>query len=261
MATYVIGDIHACLPELQALLQQINFRPGQDNLWCIGDLVNNWKPKASLATLQYLMEQGASSVLGNHELALFRCVANGEAYYPKRVLTWLKQQPLAHYLPAFDTLLVHAGVAPQWSLAQVLRLAGEVSTVLCSAQAKHLLMMLSMTVPYLWHEQLQSWGRWHCILNYLVHVRYCSADGRPHLGSKGKIAPPGCLPWYLLPERRTAVLTIVFGHWSALRGVSSCDNALAIDTGCMWGGALTALRLEDRVRFSVPSTSAEQHTA
>ncbi len=271
MSTYAIGDIQGCDRQLQQLLAKIGFRPGRDRLWCVGDLVNRG-PK-SLDTLRRLREIDDSlvAVLGNHDLH-FLAVHEGCAPLRRKdrlrellaagdcaaLADWLRLKPLAH-CEMIETetgprpfLMVHAGFAPDWPVAKTLALAGEVEAALREKPRKYLSRMYG-DEPNLWHDGLRKQRRLRTITNYLTRIRFCDGEGRLRLDLKEGIdtAPPGYAPWFCR-QRVSAETDIVFGHWAALKGASGRKGVHALDTGCVWGGILTAMRLEDGRRFSVP---------
>lgn len=266
MSTYAIGDIQGCFSTFEKLLTHIQFNPAEDSLWFTGDLVN--RGPQSLETLRYIKQLGDKHriVLGNHDLHLL-AVAHGVhsgweedtlqdiLTAPDRVelLDWLSHQSLLHYDETLNYLMVHAGVASSWDLATAQRLAQEVETILRSDKANDFFANMYGNQPDHWQEELVGWDRLRCITNYFTRVRFCYADGRMDLGNKGALAsqPETLMPWFQVPHRVTADLPIVFGHWAALGGVTNTPNTFALDTGCIWGFNLTAMRLEDQQRFFV----------
>ena len=272
MSTYAIGDIQGCYKPLRKLLKKIDFSPGSDRLWCVGDLVNRG-PK-SLDTLRLLadMDDALTIVLGNHDLH-FLAVHEGCAPMRRKdrlrellaapdcgeLADWLRRKPLAH-CETIETetgprpfLMVHAGFAPDWNIARILELAGEVETALDRKPRKFLSHMYG-DEPSLWDDSLSKQSRLRVITNYLTRIRFCDAEGRLRLDLKEGIdtAPPGYKPWFRW-QRISREADIVFGHWAAIEGRTGIDRVHALDTGCVWGGPLTALRLEDQNRISVPS--------
>ena len=270
MSTYAIGDIQGCYMPLKKLLRKISFVPGQDRLWCVGDLVNRG-PK-SLQSLRLLKEidDGLVVVLGNHDLH-FLAVHEGCTPIRRKdrlrellaakdcdeLADWLSRKPLAH-CETIETedgprayLMVHAGVAPAWSIAKTLELAGEVQSALREKPRKYLSHMYG-DQPDLWDDSLTKQCRLRTITNYLTRVRFCDSEGRMRLELKEGIetAPPGYAPWFRR-QSITGEADIVFGHWAAIEGETGQDRVHALDTGCVWGGTLTAMRLEDGMRFSV----------
>ncbi len=258
--TIAIGDLQGCLGPLDALLERV--RPGADEeLWFCGDLVN--RGPDSLGTLRRVAALGrrAITVLGNHDLHLLAALAGtremrrGDTMQPilaaadRQALTdWLRAQPLA--VLSGDFLMVHAGVAPQWDARQTVALAEEVGAVLRGPHWGDFMQAMYGNSPNRWHDQLSGDDRLRAIVNILTRVRMIDRQGRLDFGFSGapSAAPRGLIPWFDAPARRTADRTIVFGHWSTL-GLINRPNLIALDTGCVWGGCLSAMRLEDRRLF------------
>lgn len=263
MPTYAIGDIQGCFDEFQALLELIQFDPAHDHLWVAGDLVN--RGSKSLAVLRAIKNLNAVVVLGNHDFHLL-AITYGHSYgkhtmqdiltAPDRdeLIDWLRRQPLLHYDAKLDYLLVHAGLLPQWSLEQAQQYAKEVETVLASDRCAEFLTHLYGNTPTQWDPNLGSWDRLRFITNVFTRIRFCDTEGHLDLTSKGKLDSqlPGFSPWFKLPSHLPPDIKIVFGHWAALEGKTDTPHRYAIDTGCVWGRSLTALRLEDEQLFSVP---------
>jgi bis(5'-nucleosyl)-tetraphosphatase (symmetrical) len=264
MATYVIGDVQGCCDSLEALVGQLRLSPSRDRLWFVGDLVNRG-PK-SLKTLRRIISAGrrATSVLGNHDLHLLALAAGARPSQPMDTLSgilrasdaqdlidWLRRRPLA--VAEDNTLMVHAGVMPNWSLRQTIGYANEVSARLKSSHwADFLHEMVSNTKPH-WADGIRGQRRMRAILNALTRLRYLNADGT--VDFKSKLAPdqtPHLTPWFDMPGRKTEKNRIVFGHWSTL-GLMVRNNVIGLDTGCVWGRQLTAIRLEDHKLFIQPS--------
>lgn len=262
MAIYAIGDVQGCCDELERLLDELRFDPAQDELWFVGDLVNRG-PK-SLATLRLIRSLGdrAIVVLGNHDLHLIALafgnrtrVKSGrqggelaqvlEAPDGPELVSWLQHQPLAYYRPELNTLMVHAGVIPDWDAATTIAMAHEVEQALQGPGCTAYIRDLYGDQPARWSPQLKGQDRLRFITNCLTRIRYCQADGTLDLDKNGAPGsqPDGLYPWFELPNRRTAQVRIVFGHWAAL-GLMKKDNLLGIDTGCVWGRQLTAVRLD-----------------
>ena len=260
MPVYAIGDIQGCQEELEALLEKIRFRPGRDRLWFTGDLVN--RGPRSLQTLRFVRGLGrnAVTVLGNHDLHLL-AVAEGlkplkgaESLRPvlaapdrEELLDWLRRRPLAHADESLRTLLVHAGVYPGWGRKKTLRRAREVEQVLRGDGYRDLLRHMYGHKPVRWRGGLEGWARLRFTINALTRMRFCDGKGRLDFDCKG---PPGSqpeelTPWFRHPGRRCRKWRIVFGHWSAL-GYFREGNVVCLDSGCLWRGAMTAIRLDDR---------------
>ncbi len=258
MAVYAIGDIQGCYEELLGLLALIQFDPQHDRLWFAGDLVNRG-PK-SLETLRFVRELGdvAITVLGNHDLHLIAAAygkpLDHEDHTLDAILTapdreelidWLRSRPLLHHDAGLGYTLVHAGLPLQWDLDTAQRCAREVEAVLRSDRITDFLRHLYGNKPKRWSEKLTGWDRLRFIVNCLTRMRYCDRDGRLKMKPKGPPGsqPAGLLPWFDLPGRANRDLRIIFGHWSTL-GVPDVPGIYAIDSGCLWGGQLTALRID-----------------
>ncbi|MDI4634044.1 symmetrical bis(5'-nucleosyl)-tetraphosphatase [Pelomonas sp. V22] len=252
---YLIGDLQGCCDALERLLQKIDFSPSRDRLYLLGDLVN--RGPASLATLRRLQGLGdaATCLLGNHDLHLLAAAQGVRKPHRKdtlyeildapdreALLAWLRQQRMA--VLAHGWLMVHAGVVPQWDAAQTLALAGEVETLLRGPELPGFLQQMYGNEPDQWDEGLTDIPRLRFVVNVLTRLRFCTAAGRMDFEAKdgADSAPAGYLPWFEVPGRRTAGQAVAFGHWSTL-GLMQRHDLLALDTGCVWGGALTAARL------------------
>jgi bis(5'-nucleosyl)-tetraphosphatase (symmetrical) len=270
VAFYLVGDIQGCDAALGQLLAEIDFSASRDTLYVLGDLVN--RGPDSLGTLRRLVSLGPSAqcVLGNHDLHLL-AVANGVRPAGQRdtlaqvmaapdapaLLGWLRQQPLAR--SAHGILMVHAGVLPCWSAEQTLALAEEVSAVLRSPECAEFLHAMYGNTPDHWRDDLQGAERLRVVVNALTRLRFCSAQGVMEFDSKegAGAAPEGFMPWFDVPGRRTAQDTVAFGHWSTLGWLGRTD-VIGLDTGCVWGGCLTALRLghqgaaHERIQIQCP---------
>lgn len=264
MSRYVIGDVQGCHRELLALLQRCEFDPSRDNVWLVGDLVN--RGPESLEVLRWARDLGERcvAVLGNHDLHLLAVAAGvastgrGDTLHavlqaPDRdeLLHWLRQRPLLHREGSW--LMVHAGLWPEWSSDEAAALASEVEQALRAGDGHAFLSQMYGNRPQRWSNDLQGAERLRFAVNVMTRMRLISDDLRLDLAFKGELpeAPPGLLPWFALPHRHTDV-RVVSGHWSAL-GLRIASDMVALDTGCVWGQALTALRLEDGQVFSQPS--------
>jgi bis(5'-nucleosyl)-tetraphosphatase (symmetrical) len=258
MALYAVGDLQGCYRPLLRLLKTIGFDRRRDRLLLTGDLVN--RGPDSLACLRFVRGLGnaAVTVLGNHDLHLLAAAHTGiygakdtldaVAQAPDRdeLLDWLRRQPLAYEEPETGTLLIHAGLAPQWSRAQTLRLAREASAVIAGPQGGRFLERMYGDRPDRWSARLSGLPRLRFIVNCLTRLRYCDAGGRMYLQPKGPpgTQPAGLLPWFQVPGRKSAGTRIICGHWSSLGQVEwPAERVWGLDTGCVWGGCLTALEL------------------
>lgn len=261
MAIYAIGDVQGCYAALRTLLDKCRFDPGRDRLWLVGDLVN--RGPHSLAVLRFVKGLGkrAVTVLGNHDLNLL-VVAAGYARphhgdtidailrAPDRdeLLHWLRHQKMMH--AAHGYAMVHAGLLPQWSVRKALALAGEVEAALRSDDYPEFLRHMYGNKPSRWRDSLRGYDRLRVITNVMARMRLCTEKGRLEFTHKGYPAdmPRGYLPWFKVPRRRSRATPVIFGHWASL-GLYTGSNVFAIDTGCIWGRELTALRLRDRAIF------------
>lgn len=269
MKVYAIGDVQGCFQPLQALVRRIECETPDARYWLAGDLVN--RGPQSLETLRFVRSLGerAVTVLGNHDLH-FLAVAAGvrkqqamdsldavlQAPDCRELIDWLRTRPLAHYEKGH--LLVHAGVLPQWSAGQALSLAKEVETVLRGENWADFMAEIYGNRPDRWQDSLSGADRLRCIVSGLTRLRFCSEEGRMDFKAKGELsdAPAGMVPWFDAGTRRTAGAdTVVFGHWSAL-GLLLRPDLIGLDTGCVWGRELTAVRLADRAVFQVDCRGA-----
>jgi bis(5'-nucleosyl)-tetraphosphatase (symmetrical) len=260
MATYAVGDLQGCLEPLQCLLERVAFDPAKDRLWLVGDLVN--RGPQSLATLRFLygIRESLVCVLGNHDLHLLAAGRNIERLKKNdtlreileapdcaELLEWLRQQKLMHYDEQRDIALVHAGIPPQWSLRKALK---------CAAEVEEALRDDNLIAPYLdgmygndpakWDNDLKGVTRLRVITNYFTRMRFCTSEGKLDLKSKEGVgtALPGYKPWFTYKERKTKGLKIIFGHWAALEGHCDEPGIFALDTGCVWGGAMTLMNVD-----------------
>ncbi len=272
MVAYAIGDVQGCYGELRRLLDKIAFDPASDRLCFVGDIVN--RGPHSLETVRFIKGLGdaASCVLGNHDLHLL-AVACG-ASHPKRrdtfgdilgaadrdeLLQWLRGLPLLSH-PVGEFYLIHAGLPPQWDMETAARCARELEEILQGDDYPEFFHHMYGDAPAQWSEALEGWSRLRFIANCFTRLRYCDAAGV--LDMKEKLAPghqaAHLMPWFRVPGRRSAGAKIVFGHWSTL-GFHAENDCYCLDTGCLWGGALTALRLDEKMEsFSVDCTRAHQ---
>jgi bis(5'-nucleosyl)-tetraphosphatase (symmetrical) len=272
MSTYAIGDVQGCFKELIQLLDKINFDETNDRLWFVGDLVN--RGQASLEVLNFVIKLGdlAITVLGNHDLHLLALAE--EIVTPKKkdtlmsiltspdkqeLITWIRQQALMHYDKDLDFTMIHAGLPPQWETKQAMELAEEFEQFLNSENYLSFLAVMYGNKPDVWDENLTGNDRLRFIVNCFTRMRYL--DDKDELNFSEKGAPGSqeeCLtPWFMIEERKSRHDKIIFGHWSTVHLGTIQDftpyNVYPIDTGCLWGGELTAMRLEDEKLFSVPA--------
>ena len=264
MSDYAIGDLQGCLGAFDCLLEKIGFNADRDRLFLAGDLVN--RGPDSLGTLRrvHALRDNVHTVLGNHDLHLL-AVANGTTHSKRKdtlseildapdrteLLGWLQQQALLIALPEHNAVMTHAGIPPLWSLEQASQRAAEVETVLRSDSADAFFTHMYGNTPAGWDEQLSGTDRWRVITNHFTRMRFVDQAGELDLTSKGEPDQPpvGFMPWFQHPRRVLTDTRVLFGHWAALEGHSGVDKVDALDTGCVWGGTLTALRLDDQVRI------------
>lgn len=274
MAVYAIGDLQGCYTELRQLLDTLRLDPAQDKLWFVGDLVN--RGPQSLECLRFVKSLGDRAVvtLGNHDLSLLLIMAGvreltdhhttGDvlrAADRAELFDWLRRRPLLHHDPELDYVMVHAGLPPQWDLATAKNCARELESVLRGEDYLEYFRNMYGDQPDRWSDDLRGVERWRFITNCFTRMRYCTAEGRLDLDAKDK---PGrqdknLIPWFQVPGRRSADTRILFGHWSTL-GLVRENNVVSLDTGCVWGGSLTAMRLDapNPRFFSVACTPKQQ---
>ncbi len=257
MAIYAIGDLQGCYDDFRRLLDQCQFDPDKDRLWLAGDLISRG-PK-SLQTLRYVVSLGevVISVLGNHDLHMLAVDAGMkstrdpdlvkilEAHDRQQLMDWLRHRPLIHHDASLGYTLVHAGIYPHWNLSQAQACAAELHAVLRSDNYRDFFEHMYGDQPDCWSDDLRGWDRLRFICNSFSRMRFCSHSGRLYLEAKGPpgTQPEGFHPWYTIEGRKTRAQRIIFGHWSTL-GKQHANNVYALDTGCIWGGELTALRID-----------------
>lgn len=264
MATYVIGDIQGCFHSFQNLLHKIGFDPQQDRLWLVGDIINRGAGSLQMLRWAYEHQDSLDMVLGNHDL---HAIAVAEGFVPlhksdtlqplldatdsTQLLTWLRHQPLIYQAHGF--LMVHAGLLPQWSAEDAIRLGSEVGAALKSQNYRDFFSQMYGNQPSKWQASLEGMDMLRLITNVMTRIRTCTLEGEMNFKFAGELSdiPSGYMPWFDVPGRKSADTTIIFGHWSAL-GLQQRPNLYALDTGCLWGGELTAMRLEDRSTHQVP---------
>jgi bis(5'-nucleosyl)-tetraphosphatase (symmetrical) len=274
MARWAIGDLQGCCAEFEQLLARIRFNADRDQLWLTGDLVNRGPESLRALRTVHAMSANVITVLGNHDLHLLAVALTPDARLRKNdtldeildasdcdtLLGWLLDQPLAHHDGARNDLLIHAGLVPQWTAVQAAALAREVSDSLQHDPAA-LLGAMYGDEPRRWDDSLQGIRRQRFIINVLTRMRACTVDGVIDLKQKGtpESLPDELLPWFEIPERASRLTRVIFGHWSAL-GLRRKARLLALDTGCVWGGSLTAVNLDDD-EAPVVSVAARQKRA
>lgn len=261
MATYAIGDVQGCFKQLKLLLEQIKFNPDKDRLWFAGDIVN--RGPESLKTLRFIRDLGdnAITVLGNHDLHLL-AIANGRGKHGRKdtvkdilrapdrdqLLDWLIQRPLIHYDESLNTCLVHAGIHPHWNIKQAIQRAGEVESILRGKKSHEFFHRMYGDKPPKWSDQLKGWDRLRFITNVFTRMRYCDKKGRLFLKEKGAPGsqPKGIHPWFKIKDHQCIDTNIIFGHWSTLDD-PQIEHLYPLDTGCLWGGKLTALKVNKKL--------------
>ena len=271
MSIYAIGDIQGCYDELLRLLDAIRFNENADQIWFAGDLVNRG-PK-SLETLRFVKSLGdaAITVLGNHDLHLLAtaCAIRSERKKdslsqvleaPDRdeLMDWLRHRPLFHYND--DFCLIHAGLPPQWDFETTRTMALQAEAALKSPDYRIFLKKMYGNKPNIWSESLKDVERLRFIVNCFTRMRFCDSNGRLDLAHSGPVGsqPKDLKPWFALPHRKSADMKIIFGHWSTL-GYYKGHNCYCIDSGCLWGGQLTALHLGENIyRVSIDCVEAQK---
>lgn len=271
MSLYMIGDVQGCNASLQALLEALDFSVSRDTVYLLGDLVN--RGPDSLGVLQWAMAAGSSArcILGNHDLHLLGVALGIRKPGKKDTLTpvlespdapemfdWLRQQPLTRLEHGW--LMVHAGVLPQWNAEKTIALSRELEGAISGSDYKDFFRVMYGNQPDRWSEKLTGDDRLRVIVNALTRLRYCTADGQMEFDSKDDIGtqPPGYMPWFDVPGRQTAEQAVAFGHWSTLQGLHR-PGVLALDTGCVWGGRLTAAKLTPNARNNEAAGVELQH--
>ena len=263
MPTYAIGDVQGCSHELLSLVDMIGFDPACDRLWFVGDLVNRGPDSAGVLRFVRSLGDSAVTVLGNHDLHLLMVSEGMEKLHksdtvqdvldaPDReeLIDWLRYRPLLHV--ENGTVLVHAGLLPSWNIEKASILAREVESALRGENRLELMANMYGSKPACWEDRLEGHARLRVIINAMTRMRFCTVEGKMEFAHKGGLdkTPEGYRPWFEAPDPAWAGAMIVFGHWSAL-GLLMRESLMALDTGCLWGGALTAVRLEDRQVFQV----------
>ena len=259
MAVYAIGDVQGCFDELIKLLDLIKFNPKRDQIWLVGDLVNRGPKSAEVLRFAMTHPDSVKVVLGNHDLHL---IANAvgvsdhqhrmdtmesvlKAKDSKKLITWLRHQPLFYHDRTLGFSMVHAGLPPQWSIKKCRKRSKEVEAVLQGEHWQDFFKHMYGNSPNKWSKTLKGWDRLRYITNCFTRLRYCHDDGRLALKFKGepKDKPKGELAWFEMPDRKTSKNRIVFGHWSTL-GTGQYGNVFSLDSGAVWGDQLTAVRID-----------------
>ncbi|WP_409311242.1 bis(5'-nucleosyl)-tetraphosphatase (symmetrical) ApaH [Pectobacterium sp. B1J-3] len=274
MSTYLVGDVHGCLVELNALLAQVSFNPAQDTLWLTGDLVA--RGPDSLGVLRFVRSLGSAArlVLGNHDLHLLAVYAGISRSKPKDriaelleapdaddLINWLRKQPILQVDEALKLVMAHAGITPQWDLDTAKICAREVESILSSDSYPLFLDAMYGDMPNHWLPELSGLPRLRFSTNVFTRMRYCFSGGQLDMLCKEppSQAPSLLKPWFDLPRKLAEEYAIAFGHWASLEGKGTPENIYALDTGCCWGGKLTMLRWEDKRYFTQKSLSEQNN--
>lgn len=274
MRIFVIGDVQGCADALKHLLKKIKFVQGKDQAWFVGDLVNRGPDSLGVLRLVRSMEDSAVCVLGNHDLHLLALAKGNQqkdkanpgldavikASDSRALLRWLRHRPLIHSSELVGFTMVHAGLPPQWDLKQAIDCGRELETVLQSPKHHEFLAAMYGNKPEQWDKKLTGIERWRYITNSLTRMRYVTASGQLELRQKGSPDSVGknLMPWFMHPKRRSHDTRIVFGHWSTL-GYYKGGNVYGVDSGCLWGGELTALQIYPEIkRFKLPCKAAHK---
>lgn len=271
MADYAIGDVQGCYEPLMRLLEKIQFNESQDRLWFVGDLVN--RGPNSLAVLRFIksLKIAPRISLGNHDLHLLASLFADRPWRGhddtiqeiihaedgEELGHWLRTQNIIYYDAELNYLLCHAGIAPIWDLNQALSFGKELEQALSGDGYIEFLKQMYGNEPVIWSPIVQGIDRLRLITNYFTRMRFCDGEGHLNLSYKGSIAkaPSDLFPWFAVPKRKEISADILFGHWAALKAQCTHPRIHALDTGCIWGGPLTALRLQDKQRFAVTGVS------
>ena len=266
MSTFAFGDIQGCYKEFRYLLKQCRFNSAVDNLWLVGDLINRGPDNRE--TLDFVMSLGdsATTVLGNHDLH-FLAIARGKGSQSSsdtlgdllehknldQYVEWIRTRPMIHYDRELNCAMVHAGLPPIWSVNVCLERANEVEALLSGNNCDDFLDVMYGNEPPTWHDEIVGMDRIRLLTNFFTRMRFCRGDASLELTHKTLQAPAGYRPWFEFP--RPDRTNIVFGHWAALEGNTGLPHIHALDTGCVWGRTLTAMRLEDGQLFQCPAGS------
>ncbi len=277
MTTYAIGDIQGCYHAFKALLAKLEFDVKHDKLWLVGDIINRGSGSLEVLRWCYQQQESLNVVLGNHDLHALAVIHNIKPAHKHDTLqtsidapdsdaifTWLRHQPLMHaqQINGHGYAMVHAGLFPQWTVDDALDYAREIEAALQADNYKTFLAHMYGNTPTSWHEDLTGFDRLRVITNAMTRMRVCSPAGEMEFNFKGELQniPQGYMPWFDVPERKSQTSEIICGHWSAL-GLRQRNNIHALDTGCLWGGKLTAMCLETHVITQVNSDERDQPRA
>jgi len=260
---FAVGDLQGCREPLELLLDDVKFNPKEDELWCVGDLVNRGPDSLGTLQLLYDMRDCVKVVLGNHDLHLL-AIAHGQkkakghedlldivhADNAKTLLKWLRHQPLFYWDQQRDLAMAHAGIPPFWSPKKALKRSKEVEAVLQSKDHKQFYAAMYGNEPARWDKTLTGMDRLRVIVNYFTRMRFLGPDMELELASKegAGSAPAGCKPWFEFPNKLKHT-QLLFGHWAALEGLFDHPNVTGLDTGCVWGGNMTLLNVDTGIRF------------
>jgi bis(5'-nucleosyl)-tetraphosphatase (symmetrical) len=274
MSTYAVGDLQGCFGAFCQLLEKLQFNPQNDHLWLVGDLVNRGPQSLEVLRFASNPKNRVRAVLGNHDLHLLAVAYGNRSYHVRKdtldhllnapdaeyLLHWLRHQPLLHHDSSLRTTMVHAGLAPDWSLLQATHYAEEVETRLQGTDFKSYLSQMYGNVPDCWSDNLQGMDRLRYLTNVFTRLRYCNTHGQLLLDDKGTpgTQPDGFLPWFQHLQQWPNNQYLLFGHWSTLGSTTTPSHIQALDSGCLWGGELTAWCLDKKQRISI-DCEAEQN--
>jgi bis(5'-nucleosyl)-tetraphosphatase (symmetrical) len=268
MATYAIGDIQGCYEEFARMLDEIDFRTDRDHLWLLGDLINRGPDNVSVVRRVMAMGDSAVTVLGNHDLHFLAVHRGGhtpnrgdtfidllESRLADEASDWYRHQRFFYRDKSLGYVMAHAGIPHLWKIKRAASLASEVEKVIQGARCEHYFQEMYGNEPNVWRDDLEGMSRWRVITNYFTRMRLVDAAGALNFSHKGALddAPAGLSPWFAFERPQAVRQNILFGHWAALEGHTGDDRFIGLDTGCVWGRSLTAMRLEDGKRFQVES--------
>ncbi|MCW1718613.1 symmetrical bis(5'-nucleosyl)-tetraphosphatase [Pseudoalteromonas sp. A3] len=263
MADYAIGDLQGCFKEFSRLLKRVDFNPSKDHLYLVGDIVA--RGPDSLACLDYIYrhQDSMTVTLGNHDLHMVACHYLNKPINPKdnlgaifdskklpHYIAYLQTQPLAIYLAQHRSFISHAGLNPNWSIESALKHAQFAQRCYQSANAKHFFEKMYQPHPAIWHDDLNEFDKFRYIVNYFTRMRFLTSNNTLELSAKGAISDNKTLTaWFTHPNIKALENNLIFGHWAALEGVTQLNHIHALDTGCVWGGALTMMNLQTKQKI------------